>query len=185
VAFADPSGGSQDSFTLAIAHLEGPRGVLDLVREVRPKFSPDAVCEEFAGVLQTYGLAAVTGDRYAGEWPRERFAVHGVAYDPAAVPKSDIYKQLLPAINSGRVELLDLPRLAAQLQGLERKTARGGRDSIDHQPGGRDDVANAVAGALVLALQGGSGPAQDEEIIVPPDDWQETFQRTGRLPFVS
>ena len=28
--------------------------------------------------------------------------------------------------------------------------ARGGRDSIDHGPGGRDDVANAAAGALVL-----------------------------------
>jgi hypothetical protein len=34
---------------------------------------------------------------------------------------------------------------------LERRTARGGKDSIDHSPGQHDDVANAVAGALVLA----------------------------------
>ena len=34
---------------------------------------------------------------------------------------------------------------------LERRTARGGRDSIDHGPGAHDDIANAVAGALVLA----------------------------------
>ena len=27
-----------------------------------------------------------------------------------------------------------------------RRTARGGRDSIDHAPGGHDDLANAVAG---------------------------------------
>jgi len=27
----------------------------------------------------------------------------------------------------------------------------GGRDSIDHPPNGRDDLANAVAGALVAA----------------------------------
>ena len=33
-----------------------------------------------------------------------------------------------------------------QLIGLERRTARGGRDSIDHGPGGHDDVCNAVAG---------------------------------------
>jgi len=57
----------------------------------------------------------------------------------------------LPALNSGRVELLDVPRLVGQLCGLERRTARGGRDTIDHPPGGRDDVANAVAGAVVLA----------------------------------
>ena len=31
--------------------------------------------------------------------------------------------------------------------------ARGGRESIDHPRGGRDDLANAVAGALVTALR--------------------------------
>jgi hypothetical protein len=35
---------------------------------------------------------------------------------------------------------------------LERRTARGGRDTIDHPPGGHDDVANAVAGACTLAI---------------------------------
>jgi len=40
--------------------------------------------------------------------------------------------------------------MIAQFLGLERRTARGGRDSIDHGPGGRDDVANTVAGALVF-----------------------------------
>jgi hypothetical protein len=36
-----------------------------------------------------------------------------------------------------------------QICGLERRTARGGRDSIDHAPGAHDDIANAAAGALV------------------------------------
>ena len=40
-----------------------------------------------------------------------------------------------------------------QLTSLERRTARGGRDSIDHAPGAHDDVANAVAGALVTAYK--------------------------------
>ena len=31
----------------------------------------------------------------------------------------------------------------------ERRTSRIGRDTIDHAPGGHDDLANAVAGALV------------------------------------
>jgi hypothetical protein len=154
IAFADPSGGSQDSFTLAIAHVAEGRAVLDLVRERRPPFSPDDVVREYAEVLAAYGLSRVTGDRYGGEWPRERFAVHGIRYEPAQHPKSDLYRALLPLVNASRVELLDLPRLAGQLAGLERRVARGGRDSVDHPPGGRDDLANAAAGALVLAAPG-------------------------------
>jgi hypothetical protein len=156
IAFCDPSGGTGDSFTLGIVHIEGNvgtgRGVLDVVRERRPPLSPDGVVSEFADLCKAYGAATVHGDRYAGEWPRERFRVHGIQYVPAAKPKSDIYRDLLPALNSGRVELLDHPRLVAQLLSLERSTARGGRDSIDHAPGARDDVANAVAGAVVTAL---------------------------------
>jgi len=148
-AFVDPSGGSADSFTLAIAH----KGVLDAVREVRPPFSPEAVVAEYAALLKTYRVTKVVGDRYAGEWPREQFKKHGVTYEPSAKPKSDLYRDLLPAINSQRVELLDHDRLVAQLVGLERRTGRGGRDSIDHAPGAHDDLANAVAGALTLTAQ--------------------------------
>jgi len=152
VGFVDPSGGSADSMTLAIAHRDrDDRGVLDVVREVRPPFSPDSVCEEFAAVCKSYGVRRVTGDRYAGEWPRERFRAHGVDYEPAERPKSDLYRDFLPLLNARRAELLDLPRLASQLCALERRTARGGKDSIDHPPGAHDDVANAVAGALVRA----------------------------------
>ena len=139
--------------TLAIAHLDRQtkRVVVDAVRERRPPFSPDQVAKEFTELLRSYRVRTVTGDRYGGEWPRERFRAHGIAYALAEKPKSDIYGALLPLLNAGRAELLDLPRLAAQLVGLERRTARSGRDSIDHAPGGHDDIANAVAGAVVAA----------------------------------
>jgi hypothetical protein len=122
------------------------------VRERRPPFSPDEAVQEFAELLKSYRLHKIVGDRYAGEWPRERFRVHGINYEAADRPKSDLYRDLLPILNSGRAELVDLPRLKAQLCGLERRTARGGRDSIDHAPGSHDDIANAVAGAVTLAL---------------------------------
>jgi hypothetical protein len=152
-AFTDPSGGSgRDSMTLAIAH-RGDEGkaVLDLVREVRPPFSPESVTAEFSTILQAYRITRVVGDRYAGEWPRERFHVHGRIYGMSDKVKSDIYQAVLPILNSGNAELLELPRMFSQFLGLERRTARGGRDSIDHAPGGHDDIANAVAGALGLA----------------------------------
>ena len=95
---------------------------------VRPPFGPDSVCQDFAALLKSYRLGSVTGDRYAGEWPRERFRVHGIQYQLAEKPCSDLYRDMLPMLNSGQIELLDLPRLSAQLIGLERRTARGGRD---------------------------------------------------------
>jgi hypothetical protein len=148
-AFVDPSGGSADSMTLAIVHSEQGRAVLDCVEERRPPFSPESVVADFAALLQAYHLSRVTGDRYGGEWPRERFQVHDITYDLAEQSRSELYLALLPVVNSGQVDLLDSPRLVAQLCGLERRTARGGKDSVDHGPGGHDDLANAAAGAIV------------------------------------
>jgi hypothetical protein len=54
-------------------------------------------------------------------------------------------------LNSRRVALLRHDKLQRQLLGLERSAIRGGRDRIDHVRGAKDDVANAVAGAVVLA----------------------------------
>lgn len=68
-----------------------------------------------------------------------------------------MYQALVPTINSRKVQLLDLPALETQLVALERRTARGGRESIDHPPGGHDDIANAVAGAIHLAAPSSSG----------------------------
>jgi len=154
VAFCDPSGGAQDAMTLAVAHQEERTGqvvaVLDHLSARTPPFSPAQVVEEFCATLAAYDVTSVTGDRYGGEWPREQFRKHGVSYTPSERVKSDIYKELLPLLTSGRVELLDQPRLVAEFLGLERRTARGGRDSIDHAPGAHDDLANAAAGALVL-----------------------------------
>lgn len=153
-AFVDPSGGSADSMTIAVAHMEANGiAVLDAVREVRPPFSPDAVAQEFAALLKSYGISRVVGDAYGGEWPRERFAAYGIAYELSKKFKSVIYGEFLPALNGQRVRLLDLPRLIGQLCTLERRTARGGRDSIDHQPGAHDDVANAACGVLVQVIE--------------------------------
>jgi hypothetical protein len=152
VASTDPSGGSSDSFTLAIAHREKDgRVVLDCVRERAPPFSPEAVVADFAATLKSYRCATLFGDRYAGQFPRELFRKCGVTYTPAERSKSDLYVELLPLINSRRVELLDDRKAIAQLVGLERRTSRVGKDSIDHAPGGHDDRINAITGVVVTA----------------------------------
>jgi hypothetical protein len=155
--FVDPSGGSTDSFTLGIAHKEGKTAVLDLIRERKPPFSPEGVCEEFSSVLRGYKINTVRGDRYGGEFPREQFQKHGIFYEPAEKTKSEYYLHMLPLINSRTAALLKIDALQKQLVGLERKTSRAGKDTVDHAPGGRDDVANAAAGALTEADIGGAG----------------------------
>jgi hypothetical protein len=150
--FCDPSGGSSDSMTLCIAHRDGDRVVVDAIRERRPPFSPTDVCLEFAATLKSYGVGNVQSDKYAGTWVVEALASCGIRCEQSAKPKSDLYIDLLPLLNSRRVELLDIPRLINQLVGLERRTARSGKDSIDHAPAAHDDLANAVAGAAALAL---------------------------------
>jgi hypothetical protein len=152
IACVDPSGGTADPMTLAIAHRDcDGRAVLDAERERAPPFSPEAVVVEFAALCKSYGIKKVIGDRVGGEFCRELFRSHGIEYELADKPKSDIYRDLLPSFNSGEIELLDNQRIVTQFCNLERRTVRGGRESIDHMPGAHDDLSNAAAGALLLA----------------------------------
>ena len=149
--FVDPSGGASDSFTLAIAHKEGMTSVLDAVREIRPPFSPEQGVEEFCSLLRQYQVYGIRSDRYGGEWVNESFRRRGVVVEPSEHSKSQLYQDALPMINSRTAALLDNNTLRRQLVSLERRTTRGGKDSIDHSPGAKDDLANAVCGALVYA----------------------------------
>jgi hypothetical protein len=150
--FIDAAGGSgSDSMTCAIAHREKDGApVLDAIRERKPPFSPDDVVTEFAALGKSYGVYKAESDKWGGDWVIQAFQKAGLKVVPCAKPKSDIYRELLPLLNAHRAQLLDHPRLIAQLCGLERRTARGGKDSIDHAPMAHDDVANAAAGALVM-----------------------------------
>jgi hypothetical protein len=143
-AFVDPAGGGADEFTLAIGHREDDVTVIDVLRARRGV--PAEITAEYAELLKSYNIRKVTGDKYAGSWPGDEFEKHGIGYSPSEKPKSGLYLDLLPALNSGRVELPPDDRLVNQLLGLERRTARSGKDSIDHAPGGHDDRANVIAG---------------------------------------
>jgi hypothetical protein len=170
-AFVDPSGGSQDAMTLAIAHWdhETKRAVLDLIRREPAPFKPTVIVRRFASDLRRYHLTVVKGDAYAGEWPREAFTdakvegeAMGIGYLVSERDKHDIYRDLLPNLNSGLVELLDDEQLLDEFKALQRRLTSTGREIIDHPQGGSDDVANAAAGALLDAHTQG-------QFMQPPD----------------
>jgi len=160
-AFLDPSGGRRDSFTCAVCHVEkSGKVIVDVLRERRPPFKPSEVVAEYAALLKSYGVMSATSDRYGGEWVGEAFRKHGIEVPPSELSTSELYVELVPLILNGAVELPDDKRLLTQLTSLERRTRAGGKDVISHYPGSHDDLANAVAGACVLASRAAvdSGP---------------------------
>ena len=164
-AFADPSGGSHDSFTLGIAHRDKDGSiVLDLLYERHAPFNPSEVVAEIAALLKTYRCSHLVGDKYAAGWVVEAFAKVGITYRHSDVDRSAIYLDCLPLFTSGRARLIDSPRLVAQFSALERRTFPTGKDRVDHGRAGRDDACNAAAGALVLAAR----PVFDDVPIVMP-----------------
>jgi hypothetical protein len=161
VAFVDTSGGVIDASVLAIAHAEDisepgerrpPIVVLDHLQYVAAPHQPARAVEDFVKTLKDFGLAKVTGDRYAGNWCADAFSKLGIRYEPSELDKSGLYNEAAALFAGRRVELLDDRRLFAELRMLERRPRSGGRaDSIDHPPRGHDDAVNACCGALWLA----------------------------------
>lgn len=156
-AFVDMASGSRsgDSAALGVAHRDGSRAVLDLVTVTEPPFPPgQVIVEQFVPILKEYGCTEVVGDRYAVGFVAEYFDAAGIKFVPSVHSKSELFAELLPLVNTNLIELVDNPTLKNQLLALERRSVRGGRDSIDHPRGGHDDVANVAAGALVSVTGG-------------------------------
>ena len=157
-AYNDHAGGGPDDAVLALAHEVNGIAVLDCLVDQGPRtkgtYSPEETVAKFAQILKAYGCSTVTGDRYAAQWPVQAFLKHGITYRPADLNRSQLYAAFEPLLNSGRVELLDHPKLVQHFLGLVRKG-----EKIDHAPGEHDDHCNAAAGALVLAASQASQQA--------------------------
>ena len=166
-AFVDPSGGRSDSMTLAIAHGEGEKVVVDRAEEARPPFDPSTVVEKFTGVMALYGIKEARSDRYGGAWPETAFRKFSIRLEMSKLSASELYLEFGALMSMGRVELVKDDRLLGQLQSLERRTQSGGRELIDHPPYGHDDIANAVAGAVVLAFQQRTWSPEEQSARLP------------------
>lgn len=151
-AFLDPSSGSgQDSMVLTIAHKEGEIVIVDAIRECRPPFDPAVRCAEFKPLLNYYGIREITKDAWGVGFVDAQFGEFKC--HTSALPKTGLYAELLPRVDSGQVRFLDNERMKSQACNLERRVGRSGRDTIDHPQHGNqhDDVIKGVAGAVWLA----------------------------------
>jgi hypothetical protein len=184
-AFCDPSGGSSDAFSLAICHMEKDIAVLDCLREIGAPFVPTNAVAELAKTLKSYRLSNVTGDKYAAQWTIDAFRQVGINYLHSALSRSDIYAEALPILNSARIKLLDNPKCVSQICNLERRTGRAGKDSIDHGPGGHDDLANSALGVVTLMTTGRNEVVTMDEMDfrarLNPDNWRTLSDGTRKF----
>jgi hypothetical protein len=142
--------------------------------ERRPPFPPEDVVAEFAPLLKSYHHP---DHRRPLRWRvAARFREQGISYEPAQTPKSDLYRDLLP-INLRKLDLLDDACLLTELVGLERRTARGSRDSIDHVH--ERARRHCVAGLAAAASRGAYDASLDWVSAPAADDAEDDFQRQG------
>jgi hypothetical protein len=184
--FVDSSGGRHDSFTIAIGHKDqSGRFICDVLRGKEPPFDPQVITRSYAALAKEYRCSKITGDAYSADWIVSAFRECGATYECAEKNKSELYLEGLPVFSRGLVSLPEHRRLGRELRLLERHVSRAGRDRVDHGRGGSDDYANAVFGALNLAMAGsryryasdlhwvnGSDPDADAEKTAARE-WQE------------
>lgn len=181
----DTSGGGADAFTLAGVMADGrgaDRRVTQLVMKgwEKPRggqVSLEGAVADAAKILRSYGCSKIFGDRYAGRVYVEMFARYGVEYVLPVVrdardlhplkdggpdvreqylDRSAIYLEAEALFATGKIQILDHPKLIRELKNLGRRPSPGGRDRVDHPRGQHDDYANALCLAAVMA-RGGSG----------------------------
>ena len=165
--FVDMGGGRHDASTIAIMHSIGEgdarRYVVDVVRG--RKGDPHAAVREFVDLAKQYHCSTIWGDNYGAEWVAGSYREAGAEYLQSKLVRSELYLSGLPLFTRGVVSIANQPPLLRELRLLERRTARSGKDTVDHGVGGSDDYANSLFGALHLAA---SVPFYQEPPIVMP-----------------
>ena len=134
----------------------------------RPEFIAREAIREAAGIIKAYGLAVVSGDKWAKGLIADSFAAHGVMYRYTDQTTSGYYAQLPALLTSSAVRLLDSERFVRQMASLRRKLGSQGQDTIAHPTKAHDDLATAATVALVLVRAPGVPQTEEEEEAARP-----------------
>jgi hypothetical protein len=152
--FFDPASGVPDGDSLAfvIAHKDGDRAVIDVIREIKPPFNFfDVIQTELLPLCRAYRIYKIVGDNYGGELAKDPVRRAGISYELAQKHTSELYvAPLLPMLNAKKVLLPRHERAISQICSLERSALRSGREQITHPIHGHDDIATSIAGAVDL-----------------------------------
>jgi hypothetical protein len=147
-AFVDASGGGSDAYAIAVGHKEGERIIIDVVRGKHG--NPKKITQEYAVLCRSYGIKAVTGDKYAKDWVQDAWREEGFKYIEAEQPAAQLYLESQPQWVRGLVGIYGDPVLLKELRHLECIPGRIGKDQVTHPRNMHDDMANVVCGCITL-----------------------------------
>jgi len=161
VAHVDASSGAgADPFCAAVGHREGDNCIVDCVIEIRPPFSPPVAVSQLSSILSSYKITRASADRWGLNFVASEFERNKIALDYSDKNSSEIFRQALPLLRSGRARLPENERMVNQFCNLERRIAPGGAERIGHpeRGGHHDDIAVVVSGCLVALSSPLEGP---------------------------
>jgi hypothetical protein len=147
------TGTGRDSLGLSIAH-RSIDGILwlDVARERKPRFVLADVIHDFSHLLREYHISQISCDHFAFGIVADEWARNGIRCVEHANTTSENYLRLPGMFTARRVRLIDNATLRAQITSLECRVVSG-HETVEHpkRASAHDDIAAAVAGALVLA----------------------------------
>lgn len=155
-AFVDASGGGSDAYAIAIAHREGERIVIDVVRGKHG--NPKKITQEYAELCRAYRIRTVTGDKYAKDWVQDAWREEGFTYHEAEQPAAQLYLEAQPQWVRGLISIYGDPVLLKELRHLECIPGRVGKDQVTHPRNMHDDMANVTCGVITLLAARSSHP---------------------------
>lgn len=180
-----------DQFAFALAHAEGAKVIVDLVRAWRPQpgravqFQP--VMEEIVEVMRRYGAWQASADQVCNEVIKQYLAQEGVELEQVTTlgrRASGIYSTLRTKVLAGEVEFPDNPALLGQLKRLQIVVSGGGHERCEASSG-KDDMAICTA----LAVHQVVGEPSEHELIfeamtaIPPPPKPITPEAAALDPF--
>lgn len=158
----DPSGGSNDCFTVCIVErLEDGSVRQCLARSWDPKeqtFSVHDIAREISELVAPFALRTVFGDIFGGQWVAEAFTAVGLEYQVRGFNAQNKLQRascLRELFATGRIRLLDIAQQTKELCEYEKKTLPSGQVSVNHPntKDGSDDYLDSL-GLAVWELVG-------------------------------
>lgn len=138
---------------------------VDPAREIQVRWARMLV---FALIKRGFHIASVSYDGFASEDSLQILVSHGIEANKVSVDRTDeAWKNLRDLMYEGR---WTVPYSTLLIQELEALGRYGGK--VDHPPYSSKDLADAVAGSLLAAVQFGGEEENTEDDINPFDIWQ-------------
>jgi hypothetical protein len=122
-AFVDSAGGAigGDSYSIAIAHREDNKYVVDVCRGRPGPFDSQDVTREYAELCGDYRIQTVVRDHYSAAWVQQAWRDHGITYATSDLSASQLYLESLPIFTRGLVARAARATIRSFGGGVERQ----------------------------------------------------------------